>query len=84
MNNIVYTVHGLRRIEERKISRKTVENALANPDKKIQHQSITKAIKRINNKVIVVVYKIAENKPIVITAFISSKTEKYLAGEPMV
>ena len=77
--NIHYTLHALERMHQRGIERGLVEECLGNPDKKEGLSSnIYRCIKRIDGKVIVVVYKREYNTIVVITAYVSSKIRKYL------
>ncbi len=72
-----FTLHAVQRMIERGISRDMVERCLDNPDKRIQNEEL-RAVKKINEKVLVVIYRVEKGDRLVITAFISSKISKYL------
>ena len=81
--NIHYTLHALERMRQRGIERSLVEKCLKNPDKEEGlGDDVYKCVKRINRKVIIVIYKViykrAGDAAVIITAYISSKIHKYL------
>ncbi len=77
--NIRYTLHALERMCQRGIERGLVEECLRKPDKEeCLSSNVYKCVKRINEKVIVVIYKQEDNTIVIITAYISSKIHKYL------
>jgi len=66
-------------MRQRGIERSLVEKCLKNPDKEEGlGNDIYKCIKRINRKVIIAIYKRAGDAAVIITAYISSKINKYL------
>ncbi|MEM1575723.1 MAG: DUF4258 domain-containing protein [Nitrososphaerota archaeon] len=77
---IIYTVHALKRIRirERNLSKDIIKECIENPLKLISENNIKRVIRKMNNKLFVVIYKIENEKFIVITAYIISKIEKYL------
>jgi len=66
LKRIIYTVHALKRMRERGITKEEVTTCLRSPDKELTMNSEKKAIKRLNNKAIV------------ITTYVTSKIYKYL------
>ncbi len=79
--NIRYTLHTLERMRQRGIERSLVEDCLRNPDKEEGlGDNVHRCIKKINRKVIVVIYKREHSTIVVITAYLSSKIHKYLEG----
>ncbi|RLE71437.1 MAG: hypothetical protein DRJ37_04975 [Thermoprotei archaeon] len=76
---IIYTIHALKRIKERNINRSDVEACVQRPDKLIYENKIRKAIRKIGNKALVVVYREEEKCIIIITAYATSKIEKYFS-----
>jgi len=75
---IVYSLHALERMRQREISKELIVQCIQNPDKSEELKEVYRCIKRINNKVIIVVYKRENDKFIVVTAYLSSKLHKYL------
>jgi len=77
---IRYTIHALERLAQRRIDRKLIADCLEAPDRVIPENGKLRCIKRINNKVLVAIYKVegASGTRVIITAFISSKIYKYL------
>ncbi|NJE62116.1 DUF4258 domain-containing protein [Thermococcus sp. 21S7] len=80
---IRFIPHALERIEERGIPGELVEEAILNPDSVLKGYSGRKvAQKRLNGKMIRVIYEEALNGVVVvITAYITSKVRKYGGGE---
>lgn len=75
---IKYIPHALERMKERGISRELVEEVLLSPDNTLEGYFGRKvAQKRINGKLIRVVYEEKEDEVLVITAYITSKIRKY-------
>ncbi len=74
--NIIYTLHALERIRQRGISRKLVELCLQNPDRDEELVETNRCVKKINDRVIVVIYKKEDENFIIITAYLSSKLRK--------
>lgn len=79
-DKIIYSRHALEQIAFRHIRISDIENTLRNPDKKsLQANFRFIAVKLVSSqRVIVVAYEKKENLITVITAFITSKTKKYL------
>lgn len=75
---IVYSLHALERIRQRGIDKKLIVLCIQKPDKSEELEEAYRSIKKIDNKVVVVIYRRENNKVVVITAYISSKLDKYL------
>ncbi len=76
---IRYTFHALERIKQRAIDKELIEESLGNPDKTtLLKENIYRCIKKIDGRVLVVIYKIDNDTILVITAFTCTKTHKYL------
>lgn len=75
---IHYTLHALERMRQRGIEKSLVEQCLDKPDKDEEVEGIHRCVKKINEKVLVVIYKCTGDTLIVITAYITSKVYKYL------
>ncbi len=74
---IRYTLHAIERMKQRGISREEVETCLNNPDKIIKDKE-SKYIKKLNDKALIVVFRMEADVIIVITAYRASKLHKYL------
>ncbi len=74
---IRYTLHALERMAQRGISNEEVEKCIGSPDSLIRRE-VVRAVKDMGDKVLVVVYRLEDDYTLVITAFKSSKKEKYL------
>ena len=75
---IVYTVHAIQRILQRNIPTDLVVLCISNPDRLLAEDRVKKAVKKIDGKAIVVVYREERGVCLVITAYITSKLKKYL------
>ena len=75
---IVYSLHALERIRQRGIDKKLIVLCIQKPDKSEELEEAYRSIKKIDNKVVVVIYRREDDKVVVITAYISSKLDKYL------
>ena len=73
----IFTVHAAARMKQREISVQEVEQCLEDPDKTIK-DDIVKAVRKLNNKLLAVVYKTLNSEKLVITAYKTSKMQKYL------
>ena len=61
-NNYIWTNHAIQRLQERKIPRKLIDQALYHSDKKLyRNASVTEQQKRINGITIAVIIKENEN-----------------------
>ncbi len=76
---IHYTLHALERMKQRGIDRELVESCLEKPDKVDKLNNVYRCVKRISEKVLVVVYRRTRDTTLVITTFISSRIRKYLS-----
>ena len=74
---IRYTLHAIERMRQRGISREEVKVCLNNPDKIIEGKE-SKCVKKLNNKALIVVYRMEADAIIVITAYRTSKLHRYL------
>lgn len=66
-------------MKQRGIDRGLVKSCLEKPDRVDPLNDVYRCTKRIEGKVLVVVYRRAHDRILVITAFVSSKTRKYLS-----
>ena len=76
--NIIYTMHALERIRQRGINKNLVLKCLNEPDKDEELKDIHRCVKKLNDKLIVVIYRVENNDFIIITAYITTKVHKYL------
>ncbi len=75
---IRYTLHALERMKQRCINKELVEYCLEKPDKTLLKEDTYRCIKKIDERVLVVIYRKNDATILVITAFASIKTRKYL------
>ena len=73
-----YSIHSAKRIKERDISKKEIEDAVSNPDRLIHVDDLKKAIKQIGDRVVIVIFKEINGIPFIITAYKSSDVSRYL------
>lgn len=73
-----YSIHSAKRIKERDISKKEIEDAVSNPDRLIRVDDLKKAIKQIGDRVVIVIFKEINGIPFIITAYKSSDVSRYL------
>jgi len=64
-------------MRQRGISVQEVEECLENPDRTVRND-VVRAFRKLNNKLLVVVYKTLNGEKLVITAYKTSKLQKYL------
>jgi len=78
MKRIVFIAHALERLRDRKISKELVIQTLNEPDS-VDTGYLGRKIsqKILNGKLIRVIYEETEDEILVITAYITSKVEKY-------
>ncbi len=76
--NIIYTMHALERLRQRRIDKNLVLECLSEPDKDEELENVHRCIKKINDKLIVVIYRKENNDFIIITTYITTKIHKYL------
>ncbi|MCE4623239.1 MAG: DUF4258 domain-containing protein [Caldisphaeraceae archaeon] len=76
---IHYTLHALERMKQRGIDRELVYDCLRNPDKEEEIGNSLRCVKKLNGKVLVVIYERVNDTAIVITVYITSKIHKYLS-----
>lgn len=76
---IRYTIHAIRRLQERGISKDDVEECLYKPDRDVPLKwGARRCIKIKGRYALVVIYKVDNKDIIVVTAFLTSKIDKYL------
>jgi len=75
---IIFTMHALERMKQRKISRDEVLSCVEKPDKISKLNDLYRAVKGEDDKVLVVIYRKSNYEDIIITAYRSSKKGKYL------
>jgi len=76
---IRYTLHALERMRQRGIEKKLVEQCLGAPDKDEEIEDVRRCVKRLGDRVLVVIYKPVNDTLIVITAYMTTKVYKYLS-----
>ncbi len=75
---IHYTLHALERMRQRGIRKDLVEQCVREPDRDERLDDVRRCIKRLDGKVLVVIYRRDSDTIIIVTAFTSSKVHKYL------
>jgi uncharacterized DUF497 family protein len=75
---VFYSNHATRRLSERGLEVKNIEETLQNPDKLITENGQKKAVKKFGSVALIVIYKEIDDGLFVITAFNTSKVNKYL------
>ena len=73
MKKITYTIHALKRMRERRISKEEVMACLERPDKEIVMDHRKKAIKRINKRALTVVYRESQDSAAITTYAVSKE-----------
>jgi hypothetical protein len=74
---IIYPKHAMERMKQRNISKEIVEMLFANQEK-IEHKvNESVLIKKLKTKLLVVVFRETDGVIFVITAYITSKVNKY-------
>lgn len=68
----------MERLRQRNISKEQIEQCIQKPDKIENIENNYKCIKRLDNQVLIAVYRKSNEIFTVITAFKTSKTKKYL------
>ncbi len=76
---VIYSKHAERRMEERGISRTIVEAVIGNPDTKETQSNQKRAVKIVDGKAIIVIYRETDGLKFIITAFASSRTKRYVS-----
>lgn len=62
----------------REIDKNLVLKCLSEPDKDEELENVRRCIKKINDKLIIVIYRKEDNDFIIITAYITTKVHKHL------
>ncbi len=75
---MVFSLHALERMRQGGIDRELVVLCIQNLDKSEELEGVRRCVKRINNRVIIVIYKRENDKFIVVITYLSSKLHKYL------
>lgn len=75
---IVYSLHALERMRQRGIGKELIVLCIRNPDKSEELEGVYRCVKKIDDKVIIVIYRRENDKFMVVTAYLSSKLHKYL------
>ena len=65
-------------MRQRGIPKEFVEGCIHNPDRDEEVEYAHRCIKKLNDKVLIVIYRKANDSIIVVTAFKSTKIRKYL------
>ncbi|MDA8143739.1 MAG: DUF4258 domain-containing protein [Thermoplasmatales archaeon] len=76
---VIYSKHAERRMEERGISRTIVEAVIGNPDTEETQSNQKRAVKIVDGKAIIVIYRETDGLKFIITAFASSRTKRYVS-----
>ncbi|MCL4322896.1 MAG: DUF4258 domain-containing protein [Candidatus Thermoplasmatota archaeon] len=66
-------------MRERGISSPDIELALSKPDRITQSEKEKRAIKKIDDRALIVIFRETNGMIVVITAFVTSKMDKYLS-----
>ena len=75
---IIYSLHALERMRQRGIGKELIVLCIQKPDKSEELEGVYRCVKKIDNKVIIVIYRRENDKFTVVTAYLSSKLHKYL------
>lgn len=75
---IIFSKHALDRLQARPLDKGRVEGTLSDPDNIIKKTDHFVAVKKFDNKVILVAYRKQNDMFYVITVISSSKVDKYL------
>ena len=76
---ILYSLHATQRMRERGIDSSDIELALSKPDRITQLEQEKRAIKKIGDRALIVIFRETNGMIVIITAFVTSKTDKYLS-----
>ena len=76
---IHYTLHALERMRQRGIGKASVEQCIMEPDREEKLENVWKCVKRLDSRVIIVIYRRENDSIIIVTAYTLSKVHKYLA-----
>jgi hypothetical protein len=76
---IRFTLHALERMRQRGIGKELVEECIRNPDRDEELEHASRCVKKLNNEILVVIYRKHSNSTMIITAFKSTKIHKYIA-----
>ncbi len=75
---VIFSKHALDRLHARPLDKERVESTLGNPDNTIKKTDHFVAVKKFENRVILVAYREQNGMVYVITVISSSKVDKYL------
>ena len=82
---IRYSIHALERLRQRGIPRSLVEDCIRGPERLEaldEEENLYRCAKRMDGKALVAVYRVSGGTVLVVTAYVTSKTWKYLRGGP--
>ena len=68
----------MERIRQRGLPLNLTRECVSKPDKVLRSNNIRKAVKKLDNKALVVVYKALDDEALIITAYATSRVSKYL------
>ncbi|PUA33891.1 MAG: hypothetical protein B7O98_00255 [Zestosphaera tikiterensis] len=71
---IRYTLHALERIHQRGIAKELVEECIRNPDRDEKLEYAHRCIKKLNDMVLIVIYRKDNDSIMILTAFKSTKS----------
>ena len=80
---IRYSLHALERLRQRGIPRGLVEDCIRDPESLEaldEGERLYRCAKRVGGKALVAVYRVTGDTVLVVTAYVTSKTWKYLRG----
>jgi len=76
--HIRYSLHALERMRQRGIGGNVVELCITAPDRDEPLDDLCGCVKKLDGRVLIVIYKKLYNEILVVTAYISTKIRKYL------
>ncbi|MEM3389383.1 MAG: DUF4258 domain-containing protein [Thermoproteota archaeon] len=75
---IVFTLHALERMKTRGVDRSEVVLCVTNPDRVEKLNETFRAVKKADNKILIVIYRTENTNMVAVTAYRSSRVHKYL------
>lgn len=78
---ITFSKHAVKRMIQRNVSEQLVLEILESPDEIVRDEDQIKAMKRVRDKIVIIVYKEDLTTRFIITVISSSKIGKYGPGQ---